>query len=432
MSKIRQPEVDKIISVLKTSNKQVLNLNGTWGSGKTYVAEMVFNQLKENKDENKLLPIYINLSDYEYVSDPLVPFLINILEYINQYEVDLLNDPTFLKHISTIVTILSVGSSLIDPSGSLAILLDTFKSIINSMDNVQKADKEEAENSEIKKQIKAVQSYRKALIEMGEVIKQLCAETGKLVVFIDDFDRTSPKFSFRVLNIIHQLKELDKLVICTIMNRAQFEKQLVHIYGDLSGTDEHYLTKFIDLEYMVTNPFNVYDPMETYDPHVNALKDLAIELEIPGVNSPQFGMVISLAKTLSMRELKLFNLNVKKQQYYSYKGNRDTVIVFLFVFSKFEFELKSAWYDLLNSEQLDKLVNGYASYSNNLRSSLTSSLHKCIAPIDAMFNGKIFIKQKVNDKLVEGNIKDVHYVETELELRQLVCLLGLYQHLITT
>jgi len=79
MSKIRQPEVDKIINVLNTSNKQVLNLNGTWGSGKTYVAKMVFNQLKDNKDESKLLAIYINLSDYEYVSDPLVPFLINIL-----------------------------------------------------------------------------------------------------------------------------------------------------------------------------------------------------------------------------------------------------------------------------------------------------------------------------------------------------------------
>lgn len=313
-------------------------------------------------------------------------------------------------------------------------MLSTFKSILDGVSGTQKADKEtETESSEIKKQIKAVQSYREALTEMGEVIKQLCAERGKLVVFIDDFDRTNPKFSFRVLNIIYQLKELDKLVICTIMNRAQFEKQLVHIYGDLSGTDEHYLTKFIDLEYMVTNPFSIYDPEDAYASNDKVLTELATELKIPRIKSPQFKMVLSLAKTLSMRELKFFNLNVEKQGDFHYKSNHETAIIFLFVFSKFEFELKSAWYDLLNSEQLDKLGLTYTSYKDRLKNSLNSSLHKYIAPIDAMFNGKIFTEQKVNDKLREGSKKDILDSENgESELRELICLLYLYHHLITT
>ncbi len=288
---IRRREKQNILNALINSQNKTLNINGKWGCGKTYLSKLVQNDL--NQDQRRMIALRVNISDYSYTNDPLVLFIITILDYINANN-DVNVKKELLKSISKVVNIIAFASLLLDQSGTAKKVVEKLKDVLST------EEKDSAPQNQLESSLANIKSYQKAIDELDSSIELICEkfDKEKIIIFVDDFDRVNPEFAFRVLNIIHQLKErIGKLQICTVMNRKQFETQLCHLYGQ-NDNDEHYLTKYIDLEITVTNPILSY-PQEF-------LKEFAFPAQ-----TDQFKFLRGWLSLLSIREVQVFSVSFR-------------------------------------------------------------------------------------------------------------------------
>lgn len=346
---IRQKEKQKIIEALIKNQNNTLNINGKWGCGKTYLSKLVQNDL--NQDQRRMIALRVNISDYSYVNDPLVLFIITILDYINAND-DVNVKKELLKSISKVVNIIAFASLLLDQSGTIKNVIDSIKG------GLSQEKKGATPKNQLESSLANIKSYQKAIDELNSSIKLICEklEKEKIIIFVDDFDRVNPEFAFKVLNIIHQLREkIDKLQICTVMNRKQFETQLCHLYGR-NDNDEHYLTKYIDLEITVTNPVLSY-PQEF-------LKEFAFSAQ-----SDQFKFLRGWLSLLSIREVQVFSKSFRDKLLEMFDNGYDLnrilqvdnfaayyLVLLYIILVRFDLDFRSFEANLLNLEDCNVLA----------------------------------------------------------------------------
>lgn len=356
---IRSIEADRILNVLRKEANETLNINGKWGCGKTFVSRLVQSRL----GSGDVIALRVNISDYYYVNDPLILFIITILDYINDEKnsIDLETKSQLLKSMSNVISIISMISLLFDPTGITSKLLETGRDLLSKeKPNIHA-------NSQLELSLENIRSYQEAINKLGSSIELICTslhKKSKIVIFIDDFDRVSPEFAFRILNIIHQLKaKISKLQICTIMNRNQFEHQLCHLYGN-NNNDEHYLTKYIDLEISISNPILTSNPSMFY-------KEFKIEKKL------ESGLIMGWLSLLSVREVQIFNSSYQKVLKEYLHGNNSTVtkalktdnavehyiILLYIILVKFDLDFKSFNAGLMNKQDCDTLISKLGSFS---------------------------------------------------------------------
>lgn len=356
MSGSRNSEISRIYNVLTENNNLILNINGAWGIGKTFVSEKV--ERKINEEEPNCMAFRINLTDYDHYDDPLIPFIIVILDHIKNFGLkDEKQKERLRKLFAVAISVVPSLLKLVDPTGISGATLETVGEIFKGN------DKGGAQPSSlIESNLANVKSYQSKLAELANAINTYWdeQEAGKFIIFIDDFDRANPQFSFKILNMIHQFKKLRvKLKFCTIMNRQQFENQLIKIYGPLSD-DEHYLTKYIDLEITIENPCKNLDNIDDYK---KFLQEIGIDNKLQEIIGNERCKLV--VQCLSVRELngKFNEVTNIFQKYCSNHLSRDSsyddnvyYLVFLTVlFVKFELSFQSVYYELFTIKQIQTL-----------------------------------------------------------------------------
>lgn len=361
MSNARHKEVENIYNIFNKINHRTLNINGFWGCGKTYVSKLVENKINLI---NEFTVLRINLSDYDYCNDPLIPFLAVILGYINDSDFDPDNKIKLRKIAADILNIIGGLSYIIDQSGTTNKLFNFITDKIPGNENNSNTYKNNIECN-----LSEIKTYKKALYELETLINEYCKylNKSKLIVFVDDFDRTNPLFSFRVLNIIYQLKKIAMLQVVTIMNREQFENQLSHIYG-YSSHDENYLTKYIDLEIMIQNPCHDHE----------SIKDFLQELNIKYDKDAIF--IYDWLAKISVRELikfgKLYDYVSKffsdsnRSNYYAWfeKENHAYLqaILLAIILIKFDSSFISNYFNLLTNDKKEQLEKNIYLFTTDL------------------------------------------------------------------
>lgn len=313
---------------------------------KTFVAKEVQKQLNQEKE---YVAIDLNLSDYEYCLDSFVPFLIVLLAYINSNE-KLKENKDLISGVLGALTIVTTVASIAHPA---------FGQICNSIKNLleNKSKESPSINDMVSSSLTNIKSYEEsfALLKAG-----LSEANKKIIIFVDDFDRVTPQFAFKVLNIIHKIKNLPNIQICTIMNRAQLEQQLKHVYGNSLNNDEHYLTKFIDLEHITENPCS----QESL-----AMEFLKKEFNIEIIEDKSLYTVfgkMSVREVIHLSSLsKKFSNSINKLPTQIrgtlYMKGLFTVLFVLYV--KFKLELDSCWYGLLEPAAIADLKSKLAGSS---------------------------------------------------------------------
>lgn len=378
----RQGEIDRIYKIFETTNNKVLNINGAWGTGKSYLSKGLETKLLEQGYD----VLRINVSDYEYSSDPLIPFLITLLNYTNGLPIS--KDKTSLQeNIIKGLRIVSVITSLIgaeNVSNALSQGIELIKGEDNTLTTLES-------------NLSNFKDYQNKLTKFKGNIQELCkiTQAPKVIIFIDDFDRTSPEFSFKVLNMVHQLKKLyddvsaneQILQFCTIMNRRQFETQLKSIYGGLdTSRDEHYLTKYIDLE------------------HTTIISE-----EIVSSIYKQFRGRDLASPTL----LKLFKDLLTARELIQYIGilkpedtNNYTKLILILIYIKYKLELDSAWFGLSSSEEIITLSKKIC----NLCDTIDFSALQIYTPFKSIFINIRFTKSSTS-KIHKDWYDDVKYAK---------------------
>lgn len=125
----RQMIVDQIIRLLDilsaSRSSCTFALNGKWGSGKTFVLNMLERQLREYQDGEKYIVFHYNCWQYDYYEEPLVAIIAAMLDSLNE-QTNLLSPDTresFLRKmgvakpiLKTIATSFAKNKLGVDPT----------------------------------------------------------------------------------------------------------------------------------------------------------------------------------------------------------------------------------------------------------------------------------------------------------------------------
>ena len=229
----RQNFVDKIKKLVKISSPNKswsIAIDGAWGSGKTFVMNMLEKQLKE---EPANIVIYYDAWSNDFYEDPLIAILYNILDVF--------------EHLEGIKKDVLQGIK----NG-----INAFLSILSAVPNVDKVIKagkkafKEATNEREKKtddeKLSGYKCYSDFLKGTQKFIKDAIKE-NKLIILVDELDRCEIDYAMKVLNRLHHLLKIPNVFTITAFNKDILIKNLPSSYGQ--NDKNEIFTKFFDLIY---------------------------------------------------------------------------------------------------------------------------------------------------------------------------------------
>ena len=236
----RDKVVDNIITVAEairnTKSSYSVALNGVWGSGKTFVLDMLEKKLREEDDyRGNYVVFHYNCLQYDYYAEPLEAIIAAISDEIDEQTKVLTGngEKAFKAYLNTIKTI------LLDAAGEII----KNKIGINVAEDVQNGIKAAAKSHDydslfpLKKMVSAVQKAMKNLTDKYTV-----------VLVVDELDRCLPEYAIKVLERLHHLFHgQSNMMMLLAVDKSQLERTVTDIFGDKTSTDG-YLKKFIDFE----------------------------------------------------------------------------------------------------------------------------------------------------------------------------------------
>ena len=228
-------------TLFEQTHVNVMSLNGGWGSGKTYFLEY----MKRNAEEKGILFITHNVWENDYLDDPFLSIMAELLEKIDK---SVKNTGTWdkktLANIKKGLKYLGKTTKILLQSSKLAIGIPKVISVTSDIGAVFKAP----ELKDYEKLKKAKKDFKEAL---GKIIAELPEK--KLIIAIDEVDRTRPEYAIRTLEVIKHFFDIKGLKFILAVDKKQLQNTVKQMFGQAADTD-CYLRKFVDLEYSLPNP----------------------------------------------------------------------------------------------------------------------------------------------------------------------------------
>ena len=220
----RQQLVDKIkylIENLPQDEHFCLALDGEWGSGKTFVMEMLRESLSEHSEY-----IVINYDAWKnnFYSDPLIAILYCLLDSLPKQNLTKKNLRFILRAVKQVLKdkVINGFNSIIDALYNTggwgfvcAFALEMIKTVI-----------EQAKSSILdNKLFESYKSYQTLLSESIAVLNALTAQKTKdrkqrrLIIFVDEIDRCLPNEQLLVLERLHHLFDVKNCAVIVALNK---------------------------------------------------------------------------------------------------------------------------------------------------------------------------------------------------------------------
>lgn len=273
----REEIVNKVCGLVDSLQKDqnlCLSINGAWGSGKSFVLNMIEEQLL--KKQEYVLVKYDAWSNSFY-SDPLIAILSCILDGIDgklylveQYEIKLKNATK------------TSANTLAKLSSKIAKLKDVISGIKEVIQNFH--------NPIDLKPINDFKTYQALLRETKGVLNEITQKgeyrekQTKLIVLVDEIDRCLPNEQLKILERLHHLFDVKNCAVLVAMNQVCIAQTVNKIYG-IDGNE--YLRKYFDFTFELETSASEYLK--------NLLMDFEHSLDKIGKLSPEVSSSIKLA-----------------------------------------------------------------------------------------------------------------------------------------
>lgn len=238
----RDPFVQQIVELTKILSENRKNscfaIEGEWGSGKSFVLEMIQECLKVEQSEitgtDLFFVVRYDCWKYDYYEEPIVAIISVLKEQIEKY-ISVLSDETkkqmlaFVKNAITQIAVEAIKS----------------KTGVNFDDIIKTPE----DDGKIYDQYFGFQNVvKKVQGQIGEISKD-----QTVVIIVDELDRCLPSYAIKVLERIHHIfNELENVVVIIAMEKKQIENSLHQIYGDEMNVDR-YLKKIISFSFQLDN-----------------------------------------------------------------------------------------------------------------------------------------------------------------------------------
>lgn len=242
----RKPDVDRMLSLLEvlsdTKSSTSFALNGNWGSGKTFVLEMLERELIPYVNSGKYLVFHYNCWQYDYYEEPLVAIVSAMLDYIDE-----------ITHLFG-SKIREKGKALLQFAGNklkeIGGTLFEAKLGINPITIVEDWKSSKGQAGKAKEEAYSfdqVRSFSKSIKNVRESLKEL-AEEQTLIIIVDELDRCLPEYAIKVLERLHHLfSGVKNCIVILSVSRDQLNDTVKRIFGDNTDAQD-YLRKFINFE----------------------------------------------------------------------------------------------------------------------------------------------------------------------------------------
>ena len=236
---------DALLST-KLNHHLVISVSGDWGTGKTYLAKNWHKYL----EEQGYFTCYIDAHKKDYAEDPLLIIMSEIESAVNKYmkaENGAIKEAfgkvknSFLPFlVSGFKTVAKVGAGIllpdIIPSNILKIIDnidgEKLKKIIKgSIDeyNNKKDSRIEEYYDNIKAYSKNIEEFKQALEEFADTIADKLNKP--VVIFIDELDRSNPKFVIKLIEQLKHIFEIPNLAFILTVNKKELSNTIKGIYG---------------------------------------------------------------------------------------------------------------------------------------------------------------------------------------------------------
>lgn len=222
------------------------SINGKWGSGKTFVLDMLQERLEEKQSEqtadNKYFIIRYNSWKYDYYEEPVIALVVSIVRVIEN-KIKLMPDSKTK----------SKGLGILKAAGEALLSVTNYVLKNKTGIDVQKGyEIFKKGNEEGKLEYKRKHAYdiyfnlNKVMEELASVLESI-SEEYTIIFLVDELDRCIPEYAIKVLERLHHLTEGKSNIITVIsMDKDQLKKSVEKIFG-IDNPDK-YLEKFIHFE----------------------------------------------------------------------------------------------------------------------------------------------------------------------------------------
>ena len=245
----RQTIVDQMIHLLDilsdSRSSCTFALNGKWGSGKTFVLNMLEQQLREYQDGEKYIVFHYNCWQYDYYEEPLVAIIAAMLDSLDE-QTKLFSPDTreslrrkmaIAKPILKAIAISFAKNKLgLDPTETFTLADETISSA-------------EQAREKIKDEHAYDQYYAfKEMIQSAKAELEKLATTQMVVIVVDELDRCLPSYAIKVLERLHHLfYGLENVSVLLAVDKLQLDTTVKQIFGEDTNVTT-YLKKFINFE----------------------------------------------------------------------------------------------------------------------------------------------------------------------------------------
>lgn len=253
----RQELVNKICGLVESLNEDsnfCLSINGAWGSGKSFVLDMIEEELSQHSE---CIIVKYDAWENSFYPDPLIAMLSCVIEGLGNKLSKMRGyfkaaAECGKKKSKELVDKLSGAGGKI---GVVATVIKNIAEIVADFKNVTVV------NDTKDSQLETYKSYKMLLQEFAALLNKLTKKVfvakkqTKIVVLVDEIDRCLPNDQLKILERLHHLFDVKNCAVIVAMNHSCIAKTVKTLYG----TDgNEYLRKFFDFVFKLDTSAEVY------------------------------------------------------------------------------------------------------------------------------------------------------------------------------
>ncbi|WP_421847392.1 KAP family P-loop NTPase fold protein [Marinomonas sp.] len=246
-------------------NAYVVNLNGAWGTGKTYFVT----EWKKLVEKQGHIAIKIDAWESDYLNDPLAIIIAELLEQIKSNIKN--HDARFRNAERNVASaIFNMGKSIL-PIGSKIVgkhlfgeaatneILDLIAAATGSVTN-HKAVKDDLNignlGLEVASQHKRHKQFTQDFKEQARELVDFALEGNpnkQVFIFIDELDRCRPTYAIEMLETVKHLFDIPDFIFVLSTDTNQLQHSIKAVYGHDFDSHE-YLSRFFEQRLTLPEP----------------------------------------------------------------------------------------------------------------------------------------------------------------------------------
>ncbi len=265
----RKQLAERFTQYLKSRNTKdnayVVNLNGAWGTGKTYFVT----EWKKLVEEQGHIAIKIDAWESDYLNDPLAIIIAELLEQIKSniknYDARFRNAE---RNVASAIfnmgkSILPIGSKIVGKHlfGEAATneILDLIAATTDSVTN-HKALKDDLNMGdlglEVANQHKRHKQFTQDFKKQARELIDFALEDNpnkQVFIFIDELDRCRPTYAIEMLETVKHLFDIPNFIFVLSTDTNQLQHSIKAVYGHDFDSHE-YLSRFFEQRFTLPEP----------------------------------------------------------------------------------------------------------------------------------------------------------------------------------